>query len=103
MINYQSEYDRIRNELSNSALPFQTKEGVITRKAKLEQMGVKLNNSISQVKFQLYTYVYIMNNSIKEQQRKPTYDELIHEASIHPTDKIKYPKRIATQLRTTPR
>ena len=51
MINYQSEYDRIRNELSNSALPFQIKEGVITRKATLEQMGVKLYNSISQVKF----------------------------------------------------
>jgi hypothetical protein len=26
MRNYQSEYDRIRNALSNSALPFQTQE-----------------------------------------------------------------------------
>ena len=32
MRNYQSEYDRIRNELSNSAMPFQTQEGVRTRK-----------------------------------------------------------------------
>ena len=47
MINYQSEYDKIRNELSNSALPFQTKEGVITRKAELEQMGVNIYNIIS--------------------------------------------------------
>ena len=28
MRNYQSEYDRIRNELSNSAMPFQTRETV---------------------------------------------------------------------------
>ena len=47
MRNYQSEYDRIRNELLNSALPFQTQEGVIKRKAELEQMRVKLYNIIS--------------------------------------------------------
>ena len=47
MRNYQSEYDRIRHEISNSALPFQTKEGVTNRKAEFEQMGVKLQNSIS--------------------------------------------------------
>ena len=47
MRNYQSEYDRIRNELSNSALPFQTQEGVIKRKAELEKMGVKIYNIIS--------------------------------------------------------
>ena len=43
-----------------------------------------------------------MNNSIKDYHRKPTYDELIQEAIIHPTDTIKYPNRIATQLRNTP-
>ena len=43
-----------------------------------------------------------MNNSIKDYHRKPTYDELIQEAIIHPTDIIKYPNRIATQLRNTP-
>ena len=43
-----------------------------------------------------------MNNSIKDYHRKPTYDELIQEAIIHPTDMIKYPNRIATQLRNTP-
>ena len=47
MRNYQSEYDRIRNELLNSALPFQTQEGVIKRKAELEKMGVKIYNIIS--------------------------------------------------------
>ena len=43
-----------------------------------------------------------MNNSIKDYHRKPTYDELIQEAIIHPTDMIKYPNRFATQLRNTP-
>ena len=43
-----------------------------------------------------------MSHSIKDYHRKPTYDELIEEASIHPTDMIKYPDRIATHLRTTP-
>ena len=43
-----------------------------------------------------------MNNSIKDYHRKPTYDELIQEAIIHPTDIIKYPNRIATQLRNSP-
>ena len=47
MRNYQSEYDRIRNDLLNSALPFQTQEGVINRKAELEKMGVKIYNIIS--------------------------------------------------------
>ena len=47
MRNYQSEYDRIRNELLNSAMPFQTQEGVIKRKAELEKMGVKIYNIIS--------------------------------------------------------
>ena len=41
MRNYQRKYDRIRNELSNSALPFQTKEGVIKRTAEVEQLGIK--------------------------------------------------------------
>ena len=30
--NYTSEYDRIRNELANSAMPFHTQEGVKQRK-----------------------------------------------------------------------
>jgi hypothetical protein len=42
-----------------------------------------------------------MNNSIKDYHRKPTYEELIQEAVINPTDMIKYPNRIATQLRNT--
>ena len=45
--NYQSEYDRIRNELSNSALPFETQEGVKKITRELEQMGAKLYNIIS--------------------------------------------------------
>ena len=47
MTNYQSEYDRIRNELSNSAIPFQTKEGLKNRTVELQTMGVTLYNSIS--------------------------------------------------------
>jgi hypothetical protein len=43
-----------------------------------------------------------MNISLKDYHRKPTYDELIQEAVIHPTETIKYPNRIATQLRNTP-
>jgi hypothetical protein len=43
-----------------------------------------------------------MNNSIKDYHRKPTYEELIQEAIINPTEMIKYPNRIATQLRNTP-
>ena len=42
-----------------------------------------------------------MNSSIKDYHRQPTYDELIQEAIMHPTDTIKYPNRIATQLRNT--
>jgi hypothetical protein len=38
MRNYQSEYDRIRNELSNSALPFKTQETVKKRKVELEKL-----------------------------------------------------------------
>ena len=47
MRNYQSEYDRIRNELSNSAIPFQTQEGLKKRTNELEKMGVKIYNIIS--------------------------------------------------------
>ena len=36
MRNDQSEYDRIRNELSNSAIPFQTKEGLNERTIELQ-------------------------------------------------------------------
>ena len=43
-----------------------------------------------------------MANSIKDYHRTPTYDELIQEAIIHPTDIVKYQNLIATQLRTTP-
>jgi hypothetical protein len=43
-----------------------------------------------------------MSISIKDYHRKPTSDELIQEAVIHPTETIKYPNRIATQLRNTP-
>ena len=43
-----------------------------------------------------------MSISVKGYHRKPTYEELIQEAVIHPTDTIKYPNRMATQLRNTP-
>jgi hypothetical protein len=41
MRNYQSEYDRIRNELENSALPYQTQDSIKKRKIELEQNGCK--------------------------------------------------------------
>jgi hypothetical protein len=47
MRNYQSEYDRIRNELSNSALPFKTQDNVEKRKVELEQLGANIYNIIS--------------------------------------------------------
>ena len=43
-----------------------------------------------------------MSISIKGCHRQPTHDELIQEAAINPTQTIKYPNIIATQLRTTP-
>jgi uncharacterized protein YukE len=47
MRNYQSEYDRIRNELENSALPYQTQDSITKRKIELEQMGVKIYKIIA--------------------------------------------------------
>ena len=47
MINYPSEYDSIRNELSNSALPFQAQEDIKKRKLDLEPMGAKPYNITS--------------------------------------------------------
>ena len=47
MRNYQSEYDRIRNELSNSAIPYQTKEGLKKRVIELQNMGATVYNIIS--------------------------------------------------------
>ena len=39
---------------------------------------------------------------IKSQMhRRPTYDEVIYDAILNPTDKIKLPDRMATQLRNT--
>jgi uncharacterized protein (DUF111 family) len=39
--NYQSEYDRIRNHMASSSLPYKTKDAVIQRKAVLERLGAK--------------------------------------------------------------
>jgi uncharacterized protein YukE len=41
MRHYQSEYDRIRNELENSALPYQTQDSIKKRKIELEKNGCK--------------------------------------------------------------
>jgi N-acetyl-beta-hexosaminidase len=43
-----------------------------------------------------------MNISNQDYHIKPTYEELSQEAGINPTDKIKYPNVIATQLINTP-
>ena len=39
--NYQSEYDRIRNHLGNSSMPYVTKQTVMNRKKQLEALGAK--------------------------------------------------------------
>ena len=39
--NYQSEYDRIRSHLGNSATPFVTRQTIINRKRVLEALGAK--------------------------------------------------------------
>ena len=44
---YQSEHDRTRHELSNSAMPFQTQESVRTQTIELDKLGVKIYNIIS--------------------------------------------------------
>ena len=47
MINYQSESDRIRNALSNSAIPFHIQEALNKITLELQRMGAKLYNIIS--------------------------------------------------------
>ena len=42
-----------------------------------------------------------MHNSVTGYHRTPTYDELIQEAVINPTETVKYHNRIAKQLRHT--
>ena len=37
--NYQSEYDRIRAHLNDTAIPFQTREGLRTRTEHLKALG----------------------------------------------------------------
>ena len=39
--NYQSEYDRIRGQLGNGALPYTTKLAIVNRKKTLEALGAK--------------------------------------------------------------
>ena len=45
--NYQSEYERIRAHLEDSATPFKTKEGLHIRTAHLKTLGAKTVGSIS--------------------------------------------------------
>ena len=44
--NYTTEYDRLRAHLENSALPYETRERVKARTAKLQQMGAKATTGI---------------------------------------------------------
>ena len=39
--NYQTEYDRIRAHLADSAVPFATRHGVTSRKSELERLGAR--------------------------------------------------------------
>ena len=63
-------------------------------------MWVKLYDSTAYFILYWYINMYIfrrMNNSLNCYQIKPTYAELSQEASIHPTEPIKYPCVKATQ------
>ena len=51
MRNYQSYYDIIINDLSNSAIPFQPTKGLNKRTIELEQLGAKPYNIISTCNF----------------------------------------------------
>ena len=44
--NYQSEYDRIRGHLDNSATPAITRDQVVNRKRTLEALGARAFNTI---------------------------------------------------------
>ena len=44
--NYQSEYDRIRAHLENSALPYQTRASVKGRAEQLRQLGARATSGI---------------------------------------------------------
>ena len=46
VMNYQSEYDRLRAHLENSALPYQTRAEVKGRADKLKQLGAKATSGI---------------------------------------------------------
>ena len=99
MRNYQSEYDRIRNELSTSAIPFQTPEGLKNRTIEVQTLGLNyiiVYHNLISIDIYIYIYIYMMNNSVKGYHIKPTYDELIQEAVIKPRETIKYPTIIAT-------
>ncbi len=45
--NYQSEYDRIRAHLEDSAVPYKTKEGLRIRTVHLKALGAKAVGSIN--------------------------------------------------------
>ena len=45
--NYNSEYERIRAHLEDSAIPFKTKEGLRIRSTHLKALGAKAVGSIS--------------------------------------------------------
>jgi hypothetical protein len=47
MRNYQSEYERIRAHLEDSAIPFKTREGLKTRAVHLKALGAKAVGSIN--------------------------------------------------------
>ena len=47
MRNYQSEYDRIRARLEDSAVPYKTREGLRIRTAHLKALGAKAVGSIN--------------------------------------------------------
>ena len=46
VMNYQSEYDRLRAHLENSALPYQTRAEVKGRADQLKQLGAKATSGI---------------------------------------------------------
>ena len=46
VMNYQSEHDRLRAHLENSALPYQTRTGVNARAEQSKQLGARATTGI---------------------------------------------------------
>jgi hypothetical protein len=77
------------------------------RLAKLKELGAQALDGMRNYKtnvqyFSNILYMAPVNSYVSNMHRVPTYEELVYEAIIHPTDKIKLPDRQATFIRNLP-